>query len=151
MNKRTISIITTGLLVMALLVAGMIFTPAKSTDAASVVGLRSETLLSSVNGQGSVVGDASYVGFYGIADCYSTWQGGVIVAGAPPTVTVVLQHSPDATAWFTNTEATFPAQSSDSTQFTRTVVYGTYMRAKINASNTNAVTVTVKCSMKNIQ
>lgn len=151
MNKPTLNVIVTGLLIGALLLAGVISTPAKQAAADSVVGVRSDTVLSSVNGSGYVVGDAVYTAFFGHADCYSTWQGGVIVAGAPPTVTVVLQHSPDSTTWITNTESTFAAQSSATTLFTRTNLYGAYMRASINAANTNAVTVTVKCTLKNIQ
>lgn len=151
MNKPSFNIIVTSLVIGALMLAGVAMTPAKQASADSVVGVRSDTLLSSVNGSGYVVGDAVYTAFFGHADCYSTWQGGVIVAGAPPTVTVVLQHSPDATTWVTNTESSFAAQSSAGTLFTRTILYGSYVRASINAANTNAVTVTVKCSLKNIQ
>ncbi len=78
---------------------------------------------------------------FGVQDCYQ-----IIDVTSSQTVTGKLQHSPDGTNWVTL--YTFSQVSADAIAFTRTVIYGGYARYTVDISNTNPVTVALKCVAK---
>lgn len=89
----------------------------------------------------SKTGSAVYTGGYASADCYS-----VVDVTSAQTVTAIISHSMDASNWVTWNSYT--AASADGTSFTTTVPYGTYMRASASLAGSNAVTVTIRCVLK---
>jgi hypothetical protein len=132
-------------LIVAAVLGAAFITPPAQTAAESIIGSKSATLVTSLGATTNVTTDAAYTQFYGTGDCYSTY----VAAVSPATATVTLYHSADGSNWVAGTSMT--AQSSAGTVHTRTVLYGAYTRAIIAPSNTNAMTMTVKCVWKNTE
>lgn len=132
-------------LAVVLVLAGAFIAP-RPVGAENIVSSRGITLLTS-NGSTArwVTGTAVSTQLYGVADCFATY----VSAVSPATATVSIESSADATNWAGNTS--FTAQSSAGTVFTRSIAYGAFMRALIVGQNTNAMTYTVKCVVKNAE
>lgn len=89
------------------------------------------------------VGTAYLSGGYGIADCYD-----VVDATLGNTATVKLQHSYNGVNWVDL--LSFPAAFTDTTDFTQTALFGNDTRATVTAlANSNPITVSVRCVLKN--
>ena len=86
-------------------------------------------------------GSAFYTGGYAAADCYS-----IVDATDTQTMTTVISHSADASNWVT--WYSFSAVSADGAAFTTSVPYGQYLRASVFPQTTNAITVSVRCILK---
>jgi len=144
--KRTTLAIASAALAFAMLFALLAFVPqpvrpasAQSVGAWAVYTLRAGTssIAADTNTSGLVVAD------YGRADCYQT----VDVASAQ-TVTTTLQHSVDNSNWINGQVLT--VQTADGTVYLTTLITGTYLRASIDLFNTNPVTPTIKCAVKDL-
>lgn len=149
MKRNTaLSILASLTLIFALALGVAFSAKPDAVKADSVQGTSNITLVES-NGTvaTAVTGTSRYIQFWGSADCFSAWIAGPSVAGAPPTVTNKLQVSADDTYWADLTS--FTAQSSASTVLTRTTLAGAYLRTVATVGNTNPVTYSVKCVIKN--
>ena len=130
-----------GMLMLALFAVAL--GPVGAVDAAPqrIVERRSVLLYSGAGVTETATGSGVIAGGYANADCFVAV--GVTLA---QTVTVALSASADNTNWATVT--TFAAISADSTVYTRTVVYGEYLRARTTLGGSNPVTATVRCVLK---
>lgn len=137
-----------GALLMALAFGFAVSAAPKATQADSITGTRSITLDSqSASAVGWVYSDAVYTQFYGSASCFPTWIAAPVLAGAPVTMTYALQASADASNWVTVTG--FTAQTAASTVVTTVVLPGAYIRGLATMGNSNPITFSVKCVLKN--
>lgn len=85
---------------------------------------------------------------YGQADCYA--QTTSITPTGDFTVTFTLLHSADHANWVPL--ITYADQLTTSVDFTRTILYGNYLRAVATVDTTGpAVTGNVVCVLKNVQ
>lgn len=132
-------------LIVAAVLGAAFITPPAQTAAETVTSTKSATLVTSLGATTNVTTDAQYTQFYGTGDCYSIY----VSAVSPATATATLYHSADGSNWVAGTS--FTAQSSAGTVHTRTVLYGAYTRAIIVPSNSNAMTMTIKCVWKNTE
>lgn len=87
-------------------------------------------------------GTAIRIGGFESIDCFGT-----IDVSLAQTVTVSFQASADGTNYVT--VDALPAVTSDSTNVTRTLVYGEYFRPVVTLGSANPVTASVKCVAKN--
>lgn len=158
-NKRTrgiVAVFTAIALVFALVAVGirpgnvLASQPAAQPNT-DVVLARGPITMHTANGITATTagGTELYTQLWGTIQCFSTWIAGPTVAGAPPTITVKLQASADATYWADITS--FPAQYSAGTAYTTTDTAGTYMRSYATLANSNPVTFTTKCNLVNSQ
>ena len=99
------------------------------------------------SGTTSITADANTSGFnvvdYGRADCYQT----VDITSAT-NVTTTLQHSSDNSNWVDG--ATLTVQTADGTVQYTTGITGSYLRASIDVMNSNPVTPTIRCILKDV-
>ena len=136
-----------GALLMALAFGFAVSGTPKATQADSIVGTRSITLISAAGSAATTVtGDAVYTQFYGSADCFATWISET-AAVVPTTVTHKLQVSADSVYWADLTSYT--AQTTATVALTKTTLAGAYLRDLVTVGNTNPVTFSVKCVLKN--
>lgn len=140
--------ILAGALLMALAVGLAVSSAPKASQADSIIGTRSITLENQAASAAQYVySDAVYTQFYGTASCFSTWIAAPILAGAPVTLTNALQVSVDASNWVTATA--FTAQTTAGTLLTTTALAGAYLRNLATVGNSNPITFSVKCVIKN--
>jgi hypothetical protein len=146
-NKRvTLSGLVAFALVVCAVLAGIAGAPvARASDPApaSVSNYRQATIQSTSRLTTAVTGTAYLWAGFGVADCYSTF----VNAAGTQTVTNKLQHSADGTNWVDL--VSFAAASTAGTTFTRTAVYGQYLRNVPTLGTTNGVTFSVVCTLKN--
>jgi hypothetical protein len=81
-------------------------------------------------------------GGFGFSDCF-----GNLTIALAQTVTLGLQASADNAAW--TSVLSFTAASVSSVVYTRTNIYGEYLRAVASPVGANPFTLTVKCTLKN--
>lgn len=101
------------------------------------------TLLTSNGITQTANGTGVRIAGYDFADCFE-----VVDATLVQTATVALQASADGTNYVT--VLSYSSATTDTATFTRTAIYGEYFRAAVTSlGNTNPVTVSVRCVMKN--
>jgi hypothetical protein len=141
MNKRNLFVVV---LTAALLLSGVfaaLQAPAVQASPNGAVNSKFTQLLSgSYNATRAGLGKDSAV--YSKADCY------LIVSGmtAVNTTTVKLQHSGDGSNWFDL--VSFTAAATNTTAFTTTSIYGSYLRAYATLANTATVSLNAHCVLK---
>lgn len=137
---------TLGLVVTAALIVSGVLAPAlvsaQDPSPQSILTYRTFLLTASNGITQATNSSAVLMQAYGIADCYS-----IVDVTDSQTLTAKLQHSADQTNWVDL--YTFTAASADGVAFTRTTIYGNYMRAVSTLGTANPVTWTVRCSAKN--
>lgn len=148
MNKKVYARIALSLLLALAVLAGCLFSmnyQAKSAtaDSGKVDGYATYLFLSAANATADANGTGKVVVDYGWLDCYQTTD----VASAQ-LVTVTMQHSPDNSVWVNGNALT--AASADGTTYTSMPISGTYMRASMDVNGEANVTVTVKCTAKDL-
>lgn len=143
MKRNAMYTLMAFMVAVSLLLGGMFTTPPRAAQSETIIGTRSATLLTSNGITTTTTADDTYTQFFGTGDCYSNY----VSAVSPATMTVALQHSPDTVNWVTT--GSFAQQTAAGSVFTRVTLYGAYIRAVATVSNTNAMTLTVKCVLKN--
>lgn len=144
MNQAKVLLtIAVALLVVALSMFGVSKTFAQDPNPQTIVGAQGTFIGTTAGITGTTTTDKVNTLYFGIGDCYSK----ITVSGVN-TTTVSLQHSADGTNWVTG--YSFPAVATDTVAFTRTVMYGQYMRLSVApVTTTIPVTSTVTCVLKN--
>ena len=119
--------------------------PAMAQDPSpqSVTATQNVTLFGGLGITQTAAGTGVSIANYGIGDCYL-----FVDATSSQTATVALQHSFSQGGNYV-TGYTFDAQSADATVFTRTALYGNYLRANVTTLGTaNPITIAVNCALK---
>lgn len=119
--------------------------PAAAQDPSpqSVTATQNVTLFGGLGITQTAIGTGVAITNYGIGDCYL-----FVDATSSQTATVALQHSFSQGGNYVTGYA-FDTQSADGTVFTRTALYGNYLRANVTTLGTaNPITLAVSCALK---
>lgn len=147
MKQRLWNIVRTfGTVALAALLVTMTLAPyvaqAQDPNPQSILTYRTYLLTASNGITQTTNSSAALIQAYGIADCYS-----IVDATSLQTLTAKLQHSADQTNWVDL--YSYAAVSADGVAFTRTTLYGNYLRAVGTLGTANPVTWTLRCVAKN--
>lgn len=107
-------------------------------------GYASYLFLSSANGTGNATGTGKVVADYGWMDCYQ-----ITDFALTQHTQVTFAHSPNNTDWVSGT-AFAAVNDTDSVIYVGVPVTGTYMRASLVVTSVNPVTVTIRCTAKDL-
>lgn len=128
---------------VASVVIGTLPAAAQDPSPQSVTAAQNVTLYGGLGITQTVVGTGVAITNYGIGDCYL-----YVDATDTQTATVLLQHSFSQGGNYV-TGYTFDDQSADTVAFTRTALYGNYLRANVTTLGTaNPITIAVNCALK---
>ncbi len=150
MKTRTLSIIAAlsiALVCLAILAAVL---PAQVTPArADSVASYNTVQILAFGGVTTTQTGSAFVAGYGQADCYAMTTQAISPTTAQ-TVTFALSHSWDRVNWVSL--YSFTDQTTNTVDFTRTLIYGNYLRAQATLGDTGRpVTGSVVCVLKNVQ
>jgi len=121
----------------------------KPTNAETINGTTGLLLFNGLGYTTTQTGTLQDTRYFGTCDLYFAYDS-TSAAGAATTPT--LFHSADGVNWVTNTlQVAGTNTAAAGASFTRTTLYGHFVRVIMAVANTNAVTASVRCAMKNSQ